>query len=597
MHFSRHLMMGLYYTLKDLGKKAETKYHYLVISFFLALFSTWFEALSVGLLAPFLEYLVKGNHESLPGIFEKVATWGIFSESQFLLMIAILIVGSVIMKNALIYSSQLLMNYTTGLMDHNLRTKMVSRMLNSDFMFFMQPVGKLTFNVGTGSAYVTVIRQLYGFANTFFQIGSYLVVLFYLSPILSLFVVFLAPIVYFIIRFTIKHMQDFVNKDVQMGSRMSEVLSSLFLNSLLIKSYGTEKLEEQRYRELSDGYRNNGFQRAKITTLAPLIQEPLVISIVFLFGGLAVFFYLDAFKGGVAGFLTYFLILKRLEFMMNGFISQSTGMVMSLKRLGIFNRAYNEAGEKNKTGRKKYTGIKRNISFKNVSFTYKDSEVLSDVSFNVKRGKVVVIVGHTGSGKSTILLLLNRLLKPNKGKILVDGKDIWSYNKKSFRNQVAVVSQDSLALHLSIRENLLYGSPNQEKDEELYDVLKSVGLYNKIMSLPKGLDSILDEHGKNFSGGQKQKLSLARAMVHQGDIVLLDEATSALDLKAEKLVDQKVTQVFKGKTIFIVDHRLTFASQADMILVMEDGKIIEQGSFKELSKKKGKFWSYWQLRR
>ena len=226
--------------------------------------------------------------------------------------------------------------------------------------------------------------------------------------------------------------------------------------------------------------------------------------------------------------------------------------------------------------------IKNNITFENVTFGYHpEMPVLKGINLSVKAGSNIAIVGNSGGGKTTLVNLLPRFYDPQGGKILIDGIDIKDYTLKSLRAQMAVVFQDNFLFSGTIRQNILSGKPDAT-DEDIERVLKLVYLDEFVASLENGLDTQIGERGSQLSGGQKQRLAIARALIKDAPIVILDEATSALDNKSEAVVQKAVENLMKNRTVFVIAHRLSTIKNAEKIVVINDGQIVESGTHEEL---------------
>ena len=227
-------------------------------------------------------------------------------------------------------------------------------------------------------------------------------------------------------------------------------------------------------------------------------------------------------------------------------------------------------------------GVKKEIEFKNVNFEYKEGvPVLRNVNVCVKAGSNVAIVGNSGGGKTTLVNLLPRFYDATSGQILIDGTDIKDYTLKSLRDNMAVVFQDNFLFSGTIRENILSGKPTAS-EEDIRHVLELVYLEDFVESLEDGLDTQIGERGTTLSGGQKQRIAIARALIKDAPIVILDEATSALDNKSEAIVQKAVENLMKNRTVFVIAHRLSTIKNAQKIIVMNDGQIVETGTHDEL---------------
>lgn len=248
------------------------------------------------------------------------------------------------------------------------------------------------------------------------------------------------------------------------------------------------------------------------------------------------------------------------------------------------------------TGKARLTDVAGAFRLENVSFRYRGSDrlILDDFSLDVKAGETVAVVGSSGAGKTTLMNLLIGFIRPTAGKIYLDGQDSETIDYRSFRRRLSVVPQHSILFSGSIRENISYGNPDIT-DEEIMEAIRAASLESFIAAQPQGLDTYLSENGANLSGGQRQRLSIARALVRQPEVIIFDEATSALDSLSEKAVLQALEELIRGRTAFIVAHRISTIRRADTIIVLEDGKIAEQGSYDELMALQGRFCRMQQI--
>ena len=234
-------------------------------------------------------------------------------------------------------------------------------------------------------------------------------------------------------------------------------------------------------------------------------------------------------------------------------------------------------------GLEKITDIKNSISFNNVYFAYKNKNVLKDISFKIKKGDKIAIVGPSGSGKSTIIDLISKFYKVKSGDIKIDGKNINSYNTYDIRKLIGIVTQESLLFHDSIRNNITFGT-NEIDEDKMIESARIANAFNFIDNLDDKFDTEIGERGLKLSGGQRQRICIARAIYKDPPILIFDEATSSLDSKSEISVQKAVEEVMKDRTSIIIAHRLSTIKNVDKIIVIEDGKIIEMGSHQELIK-------------
>lgn len=240
------------------------------------------------------------------------------------------------------------------------------------------------------------------------------------------------------------------------------------------------------------------------------------------------------------------------------------------------------------------TPINGDIIFDNVTFIYPDTNIkaLDGISFHIPKGKNVAIIGRTGSGKSTILDLISRMYDPTEGNILIDNKNIKELNLNNLRNSISVVPQESFLFSDTINNNIKFGKINASQ-EEIIEAAKLAQVHQNIIDFKDGYESILGERGVSLSGGQRQRVSIARALLKNADIYLFDDCLSAVDTDTEEKILNNLSQIAKDKTRIIVSHRITVARNADFILMLENGKIVEQGTHQELFQKQGIYRQYY----
>lgn len=300
---------------------------------------------------------------------------------------------------------------------------------------------------------------------------------------------------------------------------------------------------------------------------AVLIQEGTMTS-----GGLVMFTFVTAIIGGsIAG--------------LGNFYTELLGAVGATERIREILSMKSEVDPRDPAVENEFKRFEGNIEYSNVNFHYptrEDIEVMKGISFKIKAGQKVALVGPSGSGKSTIVQLLLRFYNIQAGDIKVDGKSIFDYNISAFRRNFAIVPQEVILFGGTIRENIAYGNPDAT-DEQIIEAARKSNSWEFIKTFPEALDTIVGERGIKLSGGQRQRIAIARAILKDPSILLLDEATSALDAESEKVVQDALNNLMEGRTSIIIAHRLATVREVDCIFVIDNGKIIEQGTHEELS--------------
>lgn len=356
-----------------------------------------------------------------------------------------------------------------------------------------------------------------------------------------------------------------------------------------VKSLSREDFEIGRFSTSNDDYRNNYISTsniwAKYFPLMEFIGNIAAISLL-AFGGYLVIQGGLAFGELVAFFsLVWYILgpLMGLGFVVNMF-SQAKA---SGERLIEILDATEDIVEKENAVAKDIEG---HVTFKDVTLTYTkdDDSALKNISFDAPKGKIVGLIGSTGSGKTSITQLITRFYEPETGEVLVDGRPVGDYQLKSLRKAIGFVLQEPFLFSTTIRENIAYGNPDMS-DEQIIDAAKRAQAHDFIMEMPKGYDTLLGERGMGLSGGQKQRIAIARAICINPSILILDDATSAVDMETEYAIQQALKEVMKGRTSFIIAHRISSLRHADEILVLNEGEIIERGTHETLLKQEGTY--------
>ncbi|MFN5854392.1 MAG: heterocyst formation ABC transporter subunit HepA [Pseudanabaenaceae cyanobacterium] len=297
-----------------------------------------------------------------------------------------------------------------------------------------------------------------------------------------------------------------------------------------------------------------------------------------------------------AALLTFFFVLLRLVPNVQD-ISSTLSRISSLSGSLQIIRKFLTIEDKYffQNGNRPFEGLTRGVHFDHVDFGYDpDNLNLHDINLTIRKGQTVALVGASGAGKSTLVDLLARFYNPVSGTIWLDKYPIQEYDIKSLRNKMAIVSQDTFIFNTTVRNNIAYGLSGIT-DEEIWEAANLANALQFIEEMPEGMDTLLGDRGVRLSGGQRQRLAIARALLRDPQILILDEATSALDSISEQLIQASIEKLAEGKTVVAIAHRLSTIMKADHVVVLEQGRIVEQGRYEDLLKKRGKLWQYHQI--
>lgn len=427
--------------------------------------------------------------------------------------------------------------------------------------------------------------------NTFIRFAIVIIYMYNVSPLLTLYTILPLPI----LSYCIFKLSSEINKRSttfqQYLSKVSSFTQEIFSGIRVIKAYSLENQHQNNMVNLADESKRKSLDLAKVQSLfGPLMIALIGISnlVVIYFGGMMYINGTIKNIGTIAEFILYVNMLTWPVASLGWVSSMVQEAEASQKRLNEFLKIEPEIKNNNENS----SDIQGSIAFENVSYTYEDTniEALKNISFTVKKGETLAILGKTGSGKSTILSLISRLYDVTDGQITIDGNEISTLNLNDLRNNIGIVPQDAFLFSDTIKNNIKFGNQDAT-DEEVIDAAKSAVVHDNIVTFNKQYDTILGERGITLSGGQKQRVSIARAIIKNPAILLFDDCLSAVDTETEETILHNLFEICKDKTTIIVSHRVSSAKNADKIIILEDGKIIQQGSHNQLINQEGYYAS------
>ena len=580
---------------------------YAIPYFFYSLFYALFNSLTFLLIMPILKTMFDADYtfvyvEKLPPLafnqeyltalfnFTYSHLFNEYNPENVLLLLAIVTIFVSLLSN--------LFRYMGAWTVENMRTRTLQRMRNEMFSkvvdmnvgYFSDQrkgdiISKITSDVGVVQFCITNTLQV-AFREPFLIIG-YTVMMVAISWELALFSVLFLPVVALIIGSIVKRLRHPARTSQQ---RMGELVSTLdeSLSGIkVIKSYNATGYVKQKFYDLSEDLARLTLSMARRQQLASPMSEFLGISavgVILVFGGSLVF--KDALSP--EGFIAFIAMFSQITRPVRTFIDQFSNINQGIAAgERIFSIIDAQSEIQDKPGAIELDGLKDKIEFRDIHFSYDGSrEVIEGISFEIKRGETVALVGPSGGGKSTLSELIPRFYDVKAGDILIDGVSVRDYTQDSLRAHMSVVAQDTVLFNDTIEGNIAMGKAGATHDE----IVEAARIANAdcfIQEAPEGYQTNIGDRGVKLSGGQRQRLSIARAVLKNPEILILDEATSALDPESEKLVQDALNKLLVGRTSVVIAHRLSTIHNADKIIVVDHGRVAEQGTHTELLAKGG----------
>ena len=370
-----------------------------------------------------------------------------------------------------------------------------------------------------------------------------------------------------------------------------------FINGIrTVHSSSAQDYERQRFyrasRQIEEVERRSAIWQSTVEPITITTSVLIIIGILLFSFSLLV----SANQLSIAALFTFLFVLFRtapIVRILNSNITKLNNFQGSIENIKQLLKVEGKPYLQN--GNIKFDSLKKSISFRNVCFAYEPNKpILKNIDIEIKRGEVTALVGSSGSGKSTLSDLIPRLYEYSSGSILIDGLELKSLDINSLRKKMAIVNQDTFIFNASVRDNISYGL-RDVSESDIWQAAQLSHAIEFIRELPDGLDTVLGDRGVKLSGGQRQRIAIARALLREPDILILDEATSALDSITEQLIQKSLERLSKGRTVIVIAHRLSTIAKADKVVVLEQGKIVEQGNYHDLLHKKAALWKYHQM--
>ncbi|MBU2591181.1 MAG: lipid A export permease/ATP-binding protein MsbA [Nitrospinota bacterium] len=512
-------------------------------------------------------------------------------DMRILPLISLAFMGLYLVNGIAVYGQNYVMRSVGLKVIRNIRNNLYSHMLKMPLSFYHNnpsPVlmSRITNDVNRiTDVATTVAAQFVRQVITFFVL---LGILIYRDWFLSIMAILIIPFASMLIVRIGKKLKELSRRNQEKMADLNSILFETFSGSKIVKAFAMEEYEKERFIKENQSYYKISIKEMKRDEMvSPLMEFIGAVGI-----GLVIYYGGHKVGAGITTPGTFFSFIAAMTMMYEPVrkLSQMNNVIQQAVAAGdrIFDILDLDIDIKDSQDAADIKSLKDSIKINDLSFTYNqgEEEVLRDINLEIKKGEVVAIVGNSGAGKSTLVDMIPRFYDPQKGSITIDGLDLRSIKLNSLRGMIGVVTQETILFNDTIFNNIAYGRKDAT-EEEVHEAARLAYAHDFIMEMPSGYNTIAGEMGVRLSGGERQRLSIARAILKNPPIMILDEATSNLDSKSEELVQHALENLMKERTTLVIAHRLSTIINADRIVVMKDGRIVEIGSHQELIKNNG----------
>ena len=501
--------------------------------------------------------------------------------------VVLVLLGVIALKNVAVYAADYLRAFVQESVARDLRTALHAHVQRQGLGFF-QGVrgGALVAAVAADAdqAKLAVGQILVSGLQNGALVLVYLAILWAISWRLTLVILVLAPTLALLLKPVIAGVRRRLGEALEQRGELAAVMAQSVEGARVVKAHGAEGQERRRFGEAAARYREGVLRAEQLALLAHPLSETLgaaVVILVLVFGTLAELGGRSLRPELVLAFLAVTLRLLPPVKALAQFPALIEGALAAADRLFAVLRR--PADDVDAPGARPFPGLGDAVSFQHVWVAYEPGAwALRDVTLSVYRGEVVAIVGRSGAGKSTLADLLPRFVEPARGAVLLDGVPLATYERRSLRRHLGVVSQHTVLFNETVRDNIAYGDRRGADAAAVEAAARAANAHDFIVRLPRGYDTLLGEHGLRLSGGERQRIAIARALLRDPPILILDEATSSLDTESERLVQEALVRLFEHRTVLVIAHRLSTIARADHIVVLDGGRIVERGRHAEL---------------
>ena len=543
--------------------------------------------------------VVAGTTSATAFIVKPVIDDIFINKNVFLLkLIPIIVIILYFFRGLAMYGQEFLLQYVGENIIRKLRDALYEKIMDLPLSFFYKErTGVLMSRITNDVSIIKnmVSKAVTGALRDSFTVVGLTGVIFYRDWKLAIMAFVVMPLAYFPVVELGRRVRRFSTSSQESMADMNAFLHETFAGNKIVKAFGMESYEKKVFSK-----KNYSVFRFEIKSIrAKALTSPVMeafggvgISLVLWYGGFAVIKGVQT-PGDFLSFMTAVMLLytpiKKMT-KLNNVLQQ--GFAASDR---VFDILETESDIIDPKSPKAIKAGSHRILFENVSFSYdKRDRVLKNIDLDVKPGEILALVGMSGGGKTSLVNLIPRFFDVTKGLIKIDGTDIRDIAVSALRKQVAIVTQEPILFNDTIRKNIVYGKPDAS-DQEIIEAAKAAYIYKFVESLPNGFDTIIGELGSRLSGGEKQRMCIARALLKNAPILILDEATASLDTESERLVQKALENLMKGRTSFVIAHRLSTIAYANRIVVLVEGQIVEEGKHEALLERKGEYYNLYQM--
>jgi subfamily B ATP-binding cassette protein MsbA len=502
-----------------------------------------------------------------------------------------------LVKGIFNYGQAYLMNFVGLRIIADIREKLYNHLQTLSFSYFTKtPTGILIsrilndVNLIQGAVSTTISGLFKDIITIMFLIG----VAFYQSWKLAIIAFIIFPLGVIPIKELGKRMRKFARKGQQRYGLLTTFLHETITGNRIVKAFTMEEYEKRRFAEENERLFITFLKRIRVRALTAPIMESLggvAAAVIIWIGGYMVTRGELTLGGFVSFIVAIFMLYPNIRELSKVNLEIQEGLAGAGR---IFELLDTAAEVTDREGAVRLPPISQEIHFQKVTFKYEEEVVLKDISLHVKVGEIIALVGMSGAGKTSLVNLLPRFYDVEKGQIRIDGYDIREVTLKSLREQIGLVTQQTILFNDTVRNNISYGNL-KSTEQEILEAAKAANAHDFIKRLPQGYETIIGEQGVKLSGGERQRLSIARALLKNAPILILDEATSSLDSDSETEVQRALEELMKGRTVFVIAHRLSTIRNAHRIVVFSEGQIVEEGTHEELISLQGEYRRLYDL--